>query len=128
MPQYIESKPIGHDLYNHDEVKAAHKNGAKTEFDGWGTGKWVDVQTDAGVSGKVIFYPDMKYRALVEGDKPALLPCPFCGSIDLNFPIPIDTYVVCLGCHTLGPGGVRNAGQTDEEQINEAVRLWNTRL
>lgn len=55
-----------------------------------------------------------------------LLPCPFCGSSDVEahgFHRKKTWVVVCLECHSFGPDN----GPNDVITEAEAVAMWNTR-
>lgn len=51
-----------------------------------------------------------------------LLPCPFCGSIELDCAAGLiganDTYVECVNCCTLGPSA---------DTVEGSIKRWNER-
>lgn len=62
-----------------------------------------------------------------------LSPCPFCGGNmicvdngEICCPIEYEASARCSDCDAQGPGAYRL--DTVEEAIDEAIRLWNSRL
>lgn len=50
---------------------------------------------------------------------PSLLPCPFCGSADINTEGPCHTQFMCNGC---------GASEYDQPSHAEAIAAWNRRV
>lgn len=54
-----------------------------------------------------------------------LKPCPFCGSEDVSVDTMLTTgYVRCKTCQAFGP---TVCSETNEEAVEEAIKLWNKR-
>lgn len=58
-----------------------------------------------------------------------LLPCPFCGSVQLRPDGPRSIWIHCCGCGADGPEIVRSYMNTTsrEEAIRKAIAAWNRR-
>jgi Lar family restriction alleviation protein len=66
----------------------------------------------------------MKDKPMPDATTPNLLPCPFCGSVDVSFHDDgIYNFVVCGNCEAAGP-----AFSYDETgSIDKAIAAWNQR-
>lgn len=61
----------------------------------------------------------------------AALPCPFCGSVDVDINGQDDLYVTCVNCLADGPAASVGCRGEDDDEFDlerEAVELWNQRI
>ena len=54
-----------------------------------------------------------------------LLPCGFCGNLDVGMPLSADAHVSCPRCHADGPIPIRG---NRENAIHAAANAWNNRV